>query len=190
MNWYKMADTDRILYILRSPSGSGKSFLAKELGKGGVVFSSDDFWYRDGKYQFDITKLGAAHKWNYERSKKAMEQGISPIVIDNTNTTKKECKVYLELGLEHGYNVKYAEPNWHPELKTPEGKWNYDFIMKLQEERRKKEPSKVIPPEAVKRMIDRYEYKKPGETDDEFSERIMYGEKKWTGTKNPRNGIS
>ena len=183
-NWYRIMIKNaeeikgRILYIMRSPSGGGKSFLAKELGKGGVVFSTDDFWYRDGKYQFDINKLGTAHKWNYERAKKAAQQGISPIVIDNTNTVRKDFLQYIELGLEYGYDVKFAEPNWHPELKTPEGKWNYDFIMKLQEERRKKEPSKVIPPEAVKRMIDRYEYQKPGETDEQFMERMMYGDKK------------
>ena len=173
-NWYKESkNISRIIYICRSPSGAGKSTMAKELGKGGVVFSTDDFFEKDGKYNFDPKLLGTAHKWNYERAKKAAQQGISPIVIDNTNTTLKECLNYLKLGMDFDYKVKYAYPDWHPDLRTKDGKWNYDFIMKLQEDRKKREPSKVIPPEAVKRMIDRFDYQLPGETDDDFSLRIL-----------------
>ena len=44
MNWYKKAQQkEKVLYVMRGISGSGKSSLAKELGKNGVVLSTDDF---------------------------------------------------------------------------------------------------------------------------------------------------
>jgi len=53
--------------------------------------------------------------------------------------------------------VEFQEPNWHPELKTKEGKWNVDFLEQLQQQR-EKESGKRIPLESLKRMVDRYQY--------------------------------
>ena len=40
---------------------------------------------RNGVYEFDAARIGEAHQWNQERAFKAIAQGRSPIVIDNTN---------------------------------------------------------------------------------------------------------
>ena len=152
MNWYKISqtETEKKLIICRGISGSGKSTLAKELGKGGVVYSSDDFFIQNGKYVFDAKKLGEAHKWNQNRVEEAMKQGMSPIVADNTNTMKFEIKPYLQLAMRYGYKTEFAQPNWHPDLYTPEGKWNFDFL--------KGRNTHGVPDEALKKMIDRFQY--------------------------------
>ena len=131
MNWYKKSQSEtgeKLLFIARGVPGSGKSSLAKKLGQGGVILSTDDFFMQNGKYNFDPSKLSQAHQWNRDRARKVMSEGISPVVIDNTNTKNFEYRDYYKMGQEFGYNIKLVEPNWSPELKTPEGKWNVDFL--------------------------------------------------------------
>lgn len=110
MNWYKMAQK-KIMYIMRGLPGSGKSTKAKELGQGGRVLGSDDFFMVDGEYMFDPEGLGYAHFWNQGRVEEALKQGISPVVVDNTNVQKWEMKPYVEMALKYGYDIKFAEPD-------------------------------------------------------------------------------
>jgi len=160
MNWYKKSNNinEKKLYILRAISGTGKSTLAQKLSQGGVVLSSDDYFMKDGKYIFDASKLGEANQWNQERAKQALSQGISPVVIDNTNRKVKEVFPYYKMGKDFGYKIELVEPNWHPNLKTPEGKWNIDFIMGLQKNKDRANIGKVLPREVVERMANDYEY--------------------------------
>ena len=102
---------------MRGISGSGKSSLAQELVKGGVVLSTDDFFMESGKYEFDPDGIGYAHDWNIERSEAAMRKGISPIVIDNTTVEAWEAKPYVNQALKYGYKVEFREPD------TP---WKFD----------------------------------------------------------------
>jgi len=106
----------KILVIMRGLPGSGKSFTAKQVGKGGVVYGSDDFFMvhdpKEGKktYQFNEKLLGHAHLWNAGRVKAAMSKGISPIVVDNTNVKFEYAKPYVDAAREHGYEVRIQEP--------------------------------------------------------------------------------
>lgn len=59
-----------VLVLLRGLPGSGKSFLARTLQEdnpGGVILSTDDYFYINGQYQFDVKYLGEAHEWNQNR---------------------------------------------------------------------------------------------------------------------------
>lgn len=38
----------------------------------------------DGQYKFNVNKLNDNHKENERRTEAAMQQGITPIVVDNT----------------------------------------------------------------------------------------------------------
>ena len=90
---YKMSQIKKELIVLRGLPSSGKSYLAKQLaGETGSVFSADDFHTdpKTGKYNWKPENLSKAHKWNHERVKKAIEEGISPVVIDNTHIKKWE----------------------------------------------------------------------------------------------------
>jgi len=102
------------LYIMRGLPGSGKSFKAKQLGINGVVFSTDEYFIIDGKYILKLDELPNAHAWNRERAIASIKDGITPIVIDNTNVKAWEPRPYVEAGLLHGYDVsiEYAGTPW------------------------------------------------------------------------------
>lgn len=152
--YYKIADEiDSILesevpmkkmYILRGISGSGKSTLAKELSDGddSKVFSTDDFFMEEGEYKFDPSLLPEAHAWNQSRVREALEKGITPVIVDNTHTQKWEARSYVEMAREFSYAVSFEE------TKTP---WRFDA------EELAKKNIHGVPPEAIQRMIERYE---------------------------------
>ena len=72
------------------------------------------------------------------------------IIVDNTNTKFWEMKPYVEIAQQNGYEIEFAEPNWHPELKNPQGKWNFNFI--------KGRNVHGVPDNVLNNMINRYEY--------------------------------
>ncbi|XP_076992776.1 NEDD4-binding protein 2 isoform X2 [Tamandua tetradactyla] len=103
-----------VLVLLRGLPGSGKSFLARTLQEdnpAGIVLSTDDYFYINGQYQFDIKYLGEAHEWNQNRAKEAFEKKVSPIIIDNTNLQAWEMKPYVALSQKHKYKVLFREPD-------------------------------------------------------------------------------
>ena len=142
MNWYKIAQNQKICYIMRGCSGSGKSTLAQELGKGGIVLSSDDFFMVNGKYEFDKEGQSYAHSWNQDRAEKAMRKGMSPIVIDNTHTQAWEAKPYVDMALKYGYKVEIKEPN------TP---WKFDA------EELAKRNTHNVPREVINKMLSNWQ---------------------------------
>lgn len=110
-----LCDSQKLIIILRGLPGSGKTTLSRLLlgqSRDGVVFSTDDYFrQQDGYWSYNVGQLGAAHEWNQKRAKQAMDQGRTPIIIDNTNTQAWEMKPYVEAALENGYNVEFQEPN-------------------------------------------------------------------------------
>ena len=138
------SESDKILYILRGCPGSGKSTLARELrGEEGQVFSTDEYFVRsDGEYVFDPKKVAVYHKRNHEKAREAISEGVSPVVIDNTNTTAWEMRPYVETGFRHGYRVQFVEPD------TP---WRYD------PEQLTRRNSHGVPLESIKRMLKRFQ---------------------------------
>src|SRR5574337_1008108 len=103
------------IIIMRGVPGSGKSTKAKRLaGETGVIFSTDDFFMREGQYVFDGKQIAKAHGWNQARAAVAMQQGISPIVVDNTNTVAWEAAPYVREATKNGYSVEFicADTPW------------------------------------------------------------------------------
>ncbi|XP_021065975.1 NEDD4-binding protein 2 [Mus pahari] len=84
-----------VLVLLRGLPGSGKSFLARTLQEdnpGGVILSTDDYFYINGQYQFDVKYLGEAHEWNQNRGKSG-------------------CKGLRTASQKHKYKVLFREPD-------------------------------------------------------------------------------
>jgi predicted kinase len=100
----------KTLIILRSVSGSGKSTCAeviKALNPSSVkVCCADDYFVdADGNYNFDASKLYAAHRECQINAKEAMECGYEMVIIANTNTKPKEFKVYEQYAKANSYMV-------------------------------------------------------------------------------------
>lgn len=110
----------KVMYILSGIPGSGKSHLAYELSKGlGVICSADAFMVNENSaYEFKPEKLGYVHKTCQAKAASCMKAGMSPIVVDNTNTTYKEMEPYILLAATYQYDVVFMEPN------TP---WKYNI---------------------------------------------------------------
>ena len=87
------------LLLVRGLPGSGKSTLAKNLIGWYWHLETDQFWMQDGEYKFDASKLGEAHAWCQEKTRKLLADGFSP-VVSNTFTTKKELKPYFDIAKE------------------------------------------------------------------------------------------
>ena len=103
-----------VLYIMRGVPGSGKSHLALRLAGGDAtkVFSTDQwFEQQEGGYKanWKMEKLFGAHRWNQSRARLAMQRGITPVVIDNTNMRMKEARPYVEMGVQYQYHIEIKE---------------------------------------------------------------------------------
>jgi predicted kinase len=102
----------KTLILLRGLPGSGKSTFANYMFSNNI-FEADQYFYdKDGKYNFDASKLYDAHKWCQLRVEHAMEDNLesggvyfSEIVVSNTSTTEKELEPYLELAKKYDYQV-------------------------------------------------------------------------------------
>lgn len=175
----------KICFILRGIPGSGKSYLAKKILEeynvtyAGHVFSTDDFWIpntrkllnegvsvdeadeiNEYRAAFDIDKLGYAHKNNQKLFSEACSNGTTPIIVDNTNTTKKEMQNYCECAVMSGYEVI---------IKEPSSKWWLEYSPYLKN--KSKEPKKLdrfaellysknkhgVPLDVIKKMINRWD---------------------------------
>jgi predicted kinase len=97
----------KTLIILRGIPGSGKSTVAEFLSEDGKypVCTTDDFFMKDGVYNFNISQIGIAHKVCQEKAQKMMESGHEKVFIANTNTTQKELNTYINMANDNGYRV-------------------------------------------------------------------------------------
>ncbi|XP_076868554.1 NEDD4-binding protein 2 isoform X2 [Brachyhypopomus gauderio] len=104
----------QVLVLLRGAPGSGKTTLASamlEQNLGGVVLSTDEYFIQNGVYHYNPDLLGEAHAWNHRRAREALENGYTPIIIDNTNLQCWEMKPYVAMALKHKYKVMFREPD-------------------------------------------------------------------------------
>ena len=120
-NWYKLSQVEKILYVMRGVSGSGKSTVAKSLP--GVVpeniFSTDALISNDSaEYKTFFHNMNLKNDWTplYEKHKqlgdmveKAMQEGMTPIVVDNMHLEAKQAKRAVELALKNGYQVEFVD---------------------------------------------------------------------------------
>jgi len=109
------------LIVMRGIPGSGKSTKAKQLKGSGETFSTDDRIEEQGDYnEFfsnmiknkDFSPLGKVHGLNFKMAEKAMKEGVSPVIVDNTNIRPSEAKNYVESALRMGYaddNISFVD---------------------------------------------------------------------------------
>jgi len=150
----RFAQAEKVLVVMRGVSGSGKSSKAKELGQGGIILSTDDFW--GPEYAFDPTRIKEAHQWNQQRAFDAIRKGISPIVIDNMNLQAFEARPYVEAAKNAGYKVIIAEPDspwwkrFNPNMSDEEKE---QFAQELFKRNRH-----GVPLETIRTMLERWQH--------------------------------
>ena len=98
------------MVILRGLSGSGKSVLASYLKENQtdmetIIASADDYFKKDNVYKFDVSQLDQAHTYCYKLTDKMLKKQNIRVIIDNTNSQKKEYQKYIELAQK--YQIPY-----------------------------------------------------------------------------------
>lgn len=98
----------KFCFVLRGLPGTGKDeiagFLNRDLSEApAVILSTDQFFIKDGKYQFDKTKLKEAHEATWEAFKSAISSDSEVIIINNTNIKKFHYAHYVDYAQRHGY---------------------------------------------------------------------------------------
>jgi predicted kinase len=112
-----MSETKRLILMQGAP-GCGKSTLAYELASyysqnhSVKVHSADRYWYevnepdQPEKYSWDTAKSGKNHVWNQKQVLGSMMADVDIIIVDNTNTLRKEAAPYVVLAGMYGYSVE------------------------------------------------------------------------------------
>jgi NEDD4-binding protein 2 len=131
---------------MRGVSGSGKSTIAKKLAEvsGAEIYSTDDFFMKDGKYVFDINDLGKNHEMNRQRTETAMQENKS-VIVDNTNLTKRDMKPYVDLARKYNYDVEFIQ------VEVP------DMGTLKERQAKRKDINKELSEELITYMINKYE---------------------------------
>jgi hypothetical protein len=160
---------------MRGVSGSGKSTAANALAHDcdqslnaqgetvlavvGVVFSTDDYFMKDGKYQFNASEIGKAHAWNQKRAFEAIKNHVDNIIIDNTNTQAWEAKPYVEAALKEGYRIEIIESSspWWRKFRL-HGKTMSPAEREEVAQECAKRNKHGVPVEAIRKMLDRWEF--------------------------------
>ena len=103
---YENSTSDRTVILLRGISGSGKSTVANLFAEPRVVCTADDFFEKNGGYDFDPSKLGDAHRECQNKFECALQDPrIKNIVVANTNVKSSDYQYYLDMAAKHGIKV-------------------------------------------------------------------------------------
>lgn len=91
----------RALVLVRGLPGSGKSTLAQKMVRsfGHVHLEADQFFVRDGHYDFRAEDLPLAHQWCQNETRRLLTSGMT-VIVSNTFTTVKELRSYFDIAAE------------------------------------------------------------------------------------------
>lgn len=97
------------IVLVRGLPGSGKTTMARVLALVGYEhYEADQYFERDGQYQFNPSELPKAHAWCLARVKESMARGVS-CVVANTFTRRWEMQTYIDAATDAGFRVRVIE---------------------------------------------------------------------------------
>ena len=107
----------KLAIIMRGLPGSGKSYwveqfiqsqplpLAARIKQYGY-YSTDNLFFIDGEYRFDVNKLSQNHQLNLSLFIEALARAEPVVICDNTNVCHWEYLAYKTAAVALGYQVK------------------------------------------------------------------------------------
>ncbi|KOB65846.1 NEDD4-binding protein [Operophtera brumata] len=150
----------RVMVVMRGAPGSGKTYLARIIVESTVgtanpnnylnhVFSADDHMQINGRYHYNVNRLDEVHMKNQTLVFKAVNQGRSPVIVDNTNMTTWEMFAYVRDAVVNGYIIEVVEPS-NPWSKNPS--------------QLAKRNNHGVPKEKIQSMLQKYQGSHTGES--------------------------
>lgn len=92
------------LVLVRGLPGSGKTTYVKKNLKDYKHYEADQFFMKNGKYEWKQDELGKAHNDCFNKTKNSLMNGDN-VVVSNTFTTQKEVNRYTKMATDLG--IKY-----------------------------------------------------------------------------------
>ena len=116
----------KTVYLMRGLPSCGKSHTARQIaGDSGVVCETDAYFYIEvgtdpTQYDYDRSLLDTARRWNLARFVKAVDEGITPVVVDRGNGRSLYTQAYARYAVDNGYDVTLAEPEspWWADIRV------------------------------------------------------------------------
>ena len=111
-------NTDNIFHktviINRAVSGSGKTTLSRCITEAleahnltVSVHSTDEFFMREGRYDFQINMLNKYHAQNLADFIVALEQGFDVVICDNMNLLPWQAQPYTDAARQYNYRILF-----------------------------------------------------------------------------------
>jgi predicted kinase len=95
--------------VLRGLPGAGKSTWVRQHAGEAVVCSADHYFETPAGYQFDESRLGAAHAACVSAAIEAMAGGAACVVVDNTHSCRWEWQAVGAAAAALGYGVELVD---------------------------------------------------------------------------------
>jgi len=123
-----------------------------------MVGTLDTVEYRS---KWNGAAMPKAHRRNLDEFKAAIDRGVTPVIVDNTNTVPREAAAYVRYATEAGYEVSVEEPtspHWQQHRDLFKDK--YGNAKKLAEFGKflATKNSHGVPEEVIKKMMDRWHH--------------------------------
>ncbi len=118
--------SEKIVYLMRGLPSCGKSYKASQLAaNGGLICETDEYFHTQvgddpSKYNYRRELQQRACDWNFERFCRAVDEGISPIVVDRGNSRSLESRRYVRYAAARDYRMEMVEPDspWWQEIRV------------------------------------------------------------------------
>ena len=118
--------SEKIVYLMRGLPSCGKSHKARQLASaGGLICETDEYFHTQvgddpTKYNYRRELQQTACDWNFDRFCRAVDEGVSPIIVDRGNSRSLESQRYSRYAVGRGYRVELVEPDseWWQEIRV------------------------------------------------------------------------
>lgn len=122
----EMQMEEGVLILMRGLPSCGKSYTAERIsGQTGIVLETDRYFYEivgedPNSFDYNESMLSKAREWIFAKLVQAIDQRISPIVLDRGNGRNAETQRFALYAKSRGYRLELREPEspWWQELRV------------------------------------------------------------------------